>query len=125
MEGLNMDDQKFDNIARRLGGLRSRREALKAAGVAVAAVFTGLGLDQSTLAQEFGTENHCVAYGVGCTNKKQCCGYNRRRKNEVVCDLSNAGPGDLCCGQTRASCFTDEDCCRNYFCSSAQQCALV
>jgi hypothetical protein len=120
-----MDGQRFDNFARRLGELRSRRDALKAAGSAAAAVFIGLGLEKSTLAQEFGTEDHCAAYGVGCTNRKQCCGYNRRRKREVVCGLSNAGPGNLCCGQTRASCFTDEDCCRNYFCSTAQECALI
>ena len=121
-----MDEQKFDNIARRLGRIRSRRDALKTAGFGtVAAIFTAFGLEQSALAQVVTIENHCLDRGVACDNKKQCCGFSKKRRKEIVCDLSNAGPGNRCCGKTRASCFSDDDCCALYFCNIGQECALI
>src|SRR5215212_3656569 len=91
-----MDDTSFDNIARRLGGLRSRRAALKTAGGAAAVVFTALGLETSARAQ-VSIENHCKVPGLSCNKKKQCCGAKKKSK-EIVCDLSNAGTGPRCCG---------------------------
>jgi hypothetical protein len=41
-----MDEQRFDNIARRSGRIRSRRDALKTAGFGtVAAAFAAFGLE--------------------------------------------------------------------------------
>jgi hypothetical protein len=118
-----MDDQGFDNLARRLGGLRSRRSALKSAGCGtVAAVFAALGLEQSALAQAT-IENHCVVRREPCVRKLDCCGA-RRRSKEIVCDLSNAGSGIRCCGRNRASCFDDTDCCATFACNTAQRCAI-
>src|SRR5829696_5498491 len=70
-----MDDKTFDNIARRLGGLRSRRAALKTAGSAAAfAVFTALGRETPALADDgVGIENHCLVRGAICQKKKDCC----------------------------------------------------
>jgi hypothetical protein len=118
-----MDDKSFDNIARRLGGLRSRRAALKTAGGAAAVVFTALGLETSALAQ-VSIENHCKVPGLSCNKKKQCCGAKKKSK-EIVCDLSNAGTGRRCCGRNRASCRDDNDCCLNYFCNIANECSLI
>src|SRR5215212_3561652 len=72
-----MDDKSFDNIARRLGGLRSRRAALKTAGgAAAAAIFTALGLQNSALAQgiQVTIEANCLVRGETCQKKKDCCG---------------------------------------------------
>ena len=119
-----MDDRGFDNFARRLGGLGSRRSALKIAGCgAAAAVFAAFGLETSTLAQVT-AQNHCKALGVGCTRARQCCGW-RRKSKEIRCTASNAGTGQRCCGTTRASCLDDTDCCLNYFCNSLQECAFL
>jgi len=120
-----MDDKSFDNIARRLGGLRSRRAALKTAGgAAAAAVFTAIGLENSALAQEVGIENHCLVPGAICQKKKDCCGAKRKSK-EIICNLSNAGSGNRCCGQRRASCLDNDDCCLNYFCNIQNECSLI
>jgi hypothetical protein len=124
MEGHTMDEQRFDNIARRLGGLRSRRDALKTVGCGAAAVFTALGLENSALAQEVGAENHCQVRGGPCLKKKECCGA-RRKSNEIVCKTSTAGPGTRCCGQKTAFCQDDTDCCQLFFCNSNFKCALI
>jgi hypothetical protein len=123
-----MDDKTFDNIARRLGGLRSRREALKTAGGVAAAVFTAVGLENSALAEEVvGIENHCKARRVTCEKPKECCGYRRKRKREIVCKpITGLGGGDRCCGQNKASCFADDDCCQLYECNqNTLQCQLI
>jgi hypothetical protein len=126
MEVRIMDEQRFDNIARRLGGIRSRRDALRTAGFGtVAAVFTALGLKNSALAQDVGIENHCITLGLRCENKKDCCGFSRKRRREIVCKLSNAGSGDRCCGQEKASCVDNFDCCLNYFCNINNECGLI
>ena len=119
-----MDEKSFDNIARRMGGLRSRRSALRTAGCgAAAAVFTALGLEKSALAQVT-IENHCLVRRAICQRNKDCCGF-RRRSREIVCDLSNAGSGDRCCGRRSASCLADNDCCLNYFCNIQNECSLI
>jgi hypothetical protein len=121
----NMDGQRFDNIARRLGGPLSRRFALKVAGGgAAAAVFAALGLESSVLAGQVGTENHCLVRGERCTKKKQCCGA-RRKSKEIVCKISPAGEGTRCCGQKNASCLDDNDCCDLYFCNQELKCKHV
>jgi hypothetical protein len=120
MEGLTMDEQRFDNIARRLGRIRSRRDALKTAGLGtVAAAFTAFGLEKSALAQVVTIENHCRVRGAPCpdNNKKKCCGYTKKHKKEIVCGPSTEGPGPRCCGQKNASCVDDTDCCLTYRCS--------
>jgi hypothetical protein len=115
-----MDEQRFDNIARRLGGLRTRRAALKTAGCGTAAaVFAVLGLENSALAQVT-TEDHCTVRTLACNRNKECCGYSRKRRREIVCKPSNAGPGDRCCGQRRASCRDDADCCLTFRCSTTE-----
>jgi hypothetical protein len=116
-----MDDKGFDNIARRLGGLQSRRSALKTAGCGTAAaIFAALGLENSALAQ-IGIQNHCLVRGRECFRARDCCGWRRRTK-EIVCRASNAGPGDRCCGQARASCEDDTDCCALYTCNTSFRC---
>ena len=88
----NMDDQGFDNIARRLGGLRSRRSALKTAGCGTAAaVFAALGLEKSALAQVT-IQNHCLVRGSACQRARECCGWWRKSR-EILCRTSTAGPG--------------------------------
>jgi hypothetical protein len=120
-----MDEQRFDNIARRLGGLRTRRAALRTAGFGTAAAFfTALGLEKSTLAQEVGVEDHCLVRRAICQKKKDCCGA-RRKSQEIVCDDSNAGAGKRCCGKNTASCTDDTDCCALFFCNGQLKCAHV
>ena len=120
-----MDEKGFDNIARRIGGLRTRRDALKTAGCGAAvAVFAALGLENSALARRVGTENHCRALGTPCTRARQCCGW-RYKSPEIRCKDSNAGSGNRCCGQTSASCLDDTDCCLNYFCNAQEECVHI
>jgi hypothetical protein len=117
-----MDDQRFDNIARRLGGLRSRRSALKIAGSGAAAtLFAALGLETSARARGISTENHCLVRGQRCESKGQCCGAVRRSK-EIVCSTIAGMSGDRCCGKTTASCVDDDDCCELYFCNNQEEC---
>ncbi len=122
-----MDDRSFDNIARRLAAPRSRRGALKTAGHStVAAVFTALGLENSALAREVGTENHCIVRRGSCDQKKKCCGYSNNRKREIVCKPIPGFSGTRCCGQNKASCFDDTDCCQLYECNqNILQCQLI
>jgi hypothetical protein len=123
-----MDDKTFDNVARRLGGLRSRRAALKTAGGAVAAaVFTALGRENSALAEDgVSIENHCKARRVTCEKPKECCGYRRKRKHEIVCKPIPGLSGTRCCGQNKASCFADDDCCQLYECNqNTLECQLI
>jgi hypothetical protein len=120
-----MDDQGFDNIARRLGGLRTRRDALKTAGCGTAAaVFAALGLEKSALAQQVGIENHCLVRGERCDSKLECCGA-RRRSKEIVCKASNVDGADRCCGQAKASCLDDDDCCLAYTCNTNFRCVRI
>ena len=120
-----MDDITFDNIARRLGGLRSRRAALKTAGgAAAAAVFTAIGLENSALAQEVGIENHCLVRGATCQKKKDCCGAKGNSK-EIVCKTITGLQDNRCCGQQKASCLTDEHCCALYTCNTQGKCQHV
>jgi hypothetical protein len=123
MEGLNMDDQKFDNIARRLGQLRSRRDALKIASCGTVAVFAALGLENSALAQVT-IENHCKAIGTSCTKKKQCCGA-RRSSKEIVCSSIAGRTGKFCCGQATASCEFDTQCCSLFRCNNEGECVRI
>jgi len=124
-----MDDRGFDNIARRVGELRSRRAALKIAGYGtVAAVFAALGLENSALAEGVvGIENHCKTRRVTCEKPKECCGYRRKSKREIVCKPITGLPGGpRCCGQNKASCFDDDDCCQLYECNqNTLQCQLI
>jgi hypothetical protein len=54
-----MDDRRFDNIARRLGRIPSRRDALRSGSLGtVAAIFTAFRLEKSGLAPVTG-ENQC------------------------------------------------------------------
>jgi hypothetical protein len=116
-----MDDQGFDNIARRLAAPRSRRGTLKTAGFgAVVAVLTALGLEKTALAQVVTIENHCLVRGFPCQDKKKCCGFSKKHKNEIVCKGSNAGEGPRCCGQKTASCLDDSDCCLTFRCSATE-----
>jgi hypothetical protein len=123
IEGSTMDELRFDNIARRLGGLRSRRGALKTAGCGAAALFTAFRLEKSAFSQVT-IENHCIARELSCEEKKKCCSFSRKRRKEIVCKLSNAGTGNRCCGQDRASCFDHDDCCLNYECNIGNECSL-
>src|SRR5215208_5092664 len=105
-----MDEQKFDNIARRLSVLRTRRGALKTASCgAAAAIFSALGLEKSALGQVT-IENHCVVRRGSCRRKLDCCGAKRNSK-EIACGLSNFDTGDRCCGRRSASCVDADDCC--------------
>jgi hypothetical protein len=120
---VNMDDRGFDNIARRLGGLRSRRSALKTAGCGTAAaIFAAFGLENSALAQ-ITVERDCLVRGAQCQSARQCCGWKRNSK-EIRCKTSTAGDGTRCCGQKGASCLNDTHCCSLFFCNSAQRCQL-
>jgi hypothetical protein len=113
-----MDEKGFDNIARRVGGLRTRRDALKAAGCGTAAaIFAALGLENSALAQVT-VQNHCRALGTPCTKASQCCGF-RRRSTEIRCKPITGRSGTRCCGQARASCDTTDDCCELYECNQS------
>jgi hypothetical protein len=120
-----MDDKGFDNIARRLGGLQSRRSALKTAGCgAAAAVFAALGLENSTLAQVT-SQNHCLVRGRQCTRARECCGW-RRGSKEIVCKPISGMSGNRCCGQGRATCNDNSDCCQLYQCNlSRLECQLI
>jgi hypothetical protein len=115
MEGLTMDEKWFDNIARRVGGLRSRRDALKAAGGVAAAAFAALGLENSALAQ-VSTQDHCQVRGGTCITKRECCGW-RRRSREIVCRPITGLSGDRCCGTDTARCTDDLDCCELFECN--------
>jgi hypothetical protein len=121
-----MDEQRFDNIARSLAILRSRRGALKTAGFGtVAAVFSSLGPQKSALA-DFNTEHHCKEPGVPCGKKTECCGFTRKRPKETVCKPITGLDGPRCCGQARASCFEDQDCCQLYECNlNTFECQLI
>src|SRR5215213_4777724 len=123
-----MDDRGFDNIARRVGDLRSRRAALKIAGCGtVAAVFAALGLENSALAQDIqvGIEANCLVRGERCEKKKQCCGGKKNSK-EIVCKTSAAaGTGLRCCGQAKANCLNNSHCCDLYFCNAQNRCTHV
>jgi hypothetical protein len=123
-EGLTMDEQRFDNVARRLGGLRSRRDALKTAGCGAVAVLAAFGLENSALAQQLSVADTCLAPGVPCQKSRQCCGF-RRQSKKIRCKLSNAGTGNRCCGQRGASCFDDNDCCLNNFCNLENKCVIA
>jgi hypothetical protein len=116
-----MDDRRFDNIARRVGGLRSRRSALKIAGSGTAAaVFAALGLENSARAGDLGVANHCVAQGANCSRKKDCCGA-RKRSKEIVCDIITGQEGRRCCGRRGASCGDDAQCCETFECNLITQ----
>lgn len=115
-----MDDRGFDNIARRLGAIQSRRSAFKIAGSGAAgAVLAALGLESSALAGDLGATNHCLVRGSSCEKRKQCCGYRRKSRREIVCKSSSAGPGLRCCGQSKASCVDTTDCCDLYECNQS------
>ena len=82
-----MDDTSFDNIARRLGGLRSRRAALKTAGGAtVAAVLTAIGLENSALAQEVGIET--TAWFEGNMPEEERLLRRQAKSKEIICNTS-------------------------------------
>ena len=111
-----MDDRGFDNIARRLGTLRSRRSALKTAGCGtVAAVFAALGLDNSALAQVT-TQDHCKTLQRPCDRARECCGF-RKGSSEIRCKTITGLSGERCCGQAKASCNEDRDCCQDFECN--------
>jgi hypothetical protein len=107
-----------------LAAPRSRRGALRTAGLGtVAAVFTSFGLEKSALAQVT-AENHCIVRRAICQKKKDCCGA-RRKSNEIVCSDSNFAAGNRCCGKSKASCIDDGDCCALFFCNAQLKCAHI
>ena len=112
-----MDEQRFDNIARRVGGLRTRRDALKTAGCGTAAaIFAALGLEKSALAQQVGIQDHCKTLQVQCDKARECCGF-RKGSTEIRCKNITGLSGERCCGQARASCNEDQDCCEDFECN--------
>jgi hypothetical protein len=93
---MTMDDDRFDELTRRLGG-ESRRRVL-AAGMAFAVAAVGVGVDFDEEAQ---AANFCKPPGSPCGADRQCCA---RKCNNRVCGCKSAGQscfqlGIVCCSR--------------------------
>lgn len=99
-----MDDERFDNLSRKLASPRSRREVLGLLGAAVAGLLTARVTDAAPKEDNPGggkpvqdKPSKCYGGGSHCTNGKQCCSgvcTNRQCEPEVAPECAVASDGD-------------------------------
>ena len=109
-----MDGQSFDTLVRRLGAARSRRQALVALG---GSALVALGLREPATAQIDALG--CRSRLQHCESVDQCCGEESPRDidcNRVSRKCEKNIRGKRCCGDKRAKCADDCDCCRGLRC---------
>jgi hypothetical protein len=124
-----MDGERFDGMARMLGGLVTRRRAVGGAvATAVAAAIGGVGLDLSEVEgarkRKKKKDKRCLRAGKPCSGNKQCC----PDKTGNICDVPTGGSNSdtFCCGDEGSRCGgANEDgdavgpkCCARFSCST-------
>ncbi len=90
-----MDSDRFDDLSRKLARPRSRREALRLFGAAVAGLVVGKPADAAPRSDK---PKKCYGGGSLCTNAKQCCSgicTNRQCAPEIPpeCTVGTDCPG--------------------------------
>ena len=110
-----VDDRRFDEMIKTLGGGGSRRAALK--GAAAAALAGVLALRGSGASAAPGAERACREYTRRCETTNQCCGGKSacRRITKLDCNLN----GRRCCGTRGAFCrdIGNCGCCQDLVCN--------
>ncbi len=108
-----MDDARFDRIAKRFAGARSRRGLLAAGAGAVAALVAG---ERTAEARPYS-----IPIGGACYNTRQCIPSTPRDSPDdiVYCsDNGQAWDGEFnCCRYVGGRCRYDGDCCAFLYCS--------
>jgi hypothetical protein len=112
-----MENERFDAVVRCAATSTGRRRLLQAAAaVGVGGLLTRAGMGEVMAA--------CISRRSRCTTNKECSCKDRN----VVCGrLSNkCNRGEnRCCGTSKASCSSDCDCCKGFYCKSSGICALA
>ena len=124
-----MDGDRFDGIARMLGGVVTRRRAVRGvAAAATLAVVGGAGMDPTEVGaarnRKKKKDKRCLRAGQRCSGAKQCC----PKETDRICDVPTGGGNSdtYCCGGRGAKCGgANEDgdavglkCCANFRCST-------
>ena len=90
-----MDECRFDNWTRLLGGLQDRRAALRELAGAGAALVALARADLGFAAEDDVLIEGCRLSGEGCSKNKQCCSdkcnRHRRKKKHKHNDNDNNG----------------------------------
>lgn len=112
-----MDEQRFDDLARKLGGGRSRRGLLR--GLAGALGLTLFGSRIQEGAAQYGS----LGPGDPCYDDGQCSALVMNYSPLFCADNGFDYDGPLnCCTYEEGFCFSDEGCCGNLVCDVDQRC---
>lgn len=127
-----MDNDRFDDLSRKIAQPRTRRESLKILGAAVAGLVFGRSAEAAPKADK---PSKCYGGGSHCTNGKQCCSgicTNRQCEPEIPpeCAVGTDCPGsdtecevrtctDGICGTSFTAAGTA---CATGFCNGNGQC---
>lgn len=128
-----MDDCRFDNLTRMLGGMQDRRSSLRTlagAGVALislARADLGLAVDDDVLIEG------CRLTGERCSKHKQCCSNkcDRKRRKKRGHDAGdknhrrNKNDGECRCSRNGKHCTKDAACCKGFCDQKDNRCRCV
>ena len=110
-----VDDKMFDSLVKVTATSTGRRRLLQAAGAA------GIGslLTRGMAGAEEVVTEACQNRGSNCNRNRQC---KCKGESNVICDPLSRGckSGQRCCGEAKATCDRDCDCCKGYQCNRNQ-----
>ena len=112
-----MDEQRFDDLAKRVGGSRSRRGLLR--GLAGAVGITVFGRRVQVADAQYGS----LGPGDACYDDSQCSALVMNYSPLFCADNGFDYDGPLnCCTYEEGFCFSDEGCCGGLVCDIDQRC---
>ncbi len=134
-----MDECRFDNWTRLLGGLQDRRAALRELAGAGTALLALARVDLGFAAEDDVLIEGCRLSGEGCSKNKQCCSdkcnRHRKKKKKKNNDNVNNGhhhhknkkknDGECQCLDNGKSCRKDAACCRGFCDKNSFECRCV
>ena len=134
-----MDECRFDNWTRLLGGLQDRRAALREVVGAGTALMALARADLGFAAEDDVLIEGCRLSGEGCSKNKQCCSdkCNRHKHKKKHNDNDNNGghhhhnkkkkknDGECQCLDNGKFCNKDAACCRGFCDQNDSECRCV